>query len=65
MRYLIVIFWGFIWGEVIGYIGGQLELMTYKPLEIGIVAAIVCVVVATFTYVMADKPAPVTNEANK
>ncbi|GKT03318.1 YjzD family protein [Furfurilactobacillus sp. WILCCON 0119] len=63
MRYLTVIFWGFIWGEVIGYIGGQLELMTYKPLEVGIVAAIVCLVVSVCTVLLADKPAPV--DANK
>ncbi|HAT55050.1 MAG TPA: DUF2929 domain-containing protein [Lactobacillus sp.] len=64
MRYLTVIFWGFIWGEVIGYIGGQLELLNYNAYEIGIVSAIVCLVVSTATHLMADKPA-VSDEASK
>lgn len=38
---LVVIFWSVIFGEVIGYIGGALELMTYHKLSIGIVGAIV------------------------
>lgn len=38
---LVVIFWAFIFGEVIGYIGSKLEVMTYSPLTIGIVAVIV------------------------
>ncbi|KRM77158.1 YjzD family protein [Secundilactobacillus collinoides] len=37
---LVVIFWSIIFGEVIGYIGGSLELMTYNTMEIGVVAAI-------------------------
>ncbi|MBT9672936.1 YjzD family protein [Secundilactobacillus kimchicus] len=38
---LVVIFWSVIFGEVIGYIGGALELMSYNRLQIGVVAAIV------------------------
>ncbi|MTV81215.1 DUF2929 family protein [Lactobacillus sp. CRM56-3] len=38
---LVVIFWAVIFGEVIGYIGGALEVMTYSPMSIGIIAAIV------------------------
>ncbi|PWG00173.1 YjzD family protein [Levilactobacillus bambusae] len=39
---LTVAFWAALFGEVIGYIGGALEQMTYNPGEI----AIVCVIVA-------------------
>lgn len=38
---LVVIFWSVIFGEVLGYIGGSLELMTYSVMSIGIIAAIV------------------------
>ncbi|MCF6165544.1 hypothetical protein LROSL1_1348 [Furfurilactobacillus rossiae] len=65
MRYLTVIFWGFIWGEVIGYIGGQLELLQYSSFEIGIVAAVVCLVTSVATHMMADKPAANADEASQ
>lgn len=38
---LVVIFWAVIFGEVLGYIGGALEVMTYNKMEIGLIAAIV------------------------
>lgn len=38
---LVVIFWAVIFGEVLGYIGGSLEVMTYNAMEIGVIAAIV------------------------
>lgn len=38
---LVVIFWAVIFGEVLGYIGGALEVMTYNAMEIGVIAAIV------------------------
>ncbi|HBF75033.1 MAG TPA: DUF2929 domain-containing protein [Lactobacillus sp.] len=41
---LVVIFWAVIFGEVIGYIGGQLEVMTYVPAQIGIVATIAALI---------------------
>jgi hypothetical protein len=41
MKQVVVIFWAFIFGEVLGYIGGKLEVLTYSPLTIGIVAAVV------------------------
>ncbi|KIO94733.1 Integral membrane protein [Levilactobacillus brevis] len=33
-----------IFGEVVGYIGGTLEQMTWKPLQLGILMAVVAVV---------------------
>ncbi|GEK27793.1 YjzD family protein [Furfurilactobacillus siliginis] len=62
MRYLIVVFWGFIWGEVIGYIGGQLELLNYSALEVGTVAAIVCLVTSVATHMLADDTTPAPNK---
>ncbi|KIS03464.1 YjzD family protein [Paucilactobacillus wasatchensis] len=41
---LVVIFWAFLLGEVLGYIGGQLEVLSVNPLEMGIVAAITAVI---------------------
>ncbi|BAN05996.1 conserved hypothetical protein [Levilactobacillus brevis KB290] len=41
---LVVIFWSVIFGEVVGYIGGTLEQMTWKPLQLGILMAVVAVV---------------------
>ncbi|UDM31611.1 DUF2929 family protein [Lentilactobacillus laojiaonis] len=41
---LVVIFWSFIFGEVIGYIGSALELMNYDILQIGITAVIAALI---------------------
>ncbi|ANZ61972.1 hypothetical protein AYR62_05835 [Secundilactobacillus paracollinoides] len=42
---LVVIFWSVIFGEVLGYIGGALEIMTYNTMQIGIVAAIAGIII--------------------
>ena len=44
MKQIVVIFWSFILGEVIGAVGGALEVMTYKPLTIGIIAAVAALI---------------------
>lgn len=44
MKQIVIIFWAFIFGEVIGAIGGALEVMPYKPLTIGIVAALTALI---------------------
>ncbi|BAP85696.1 membrane protein [Paucilactobacillus hokkaidonensis JCM 18461] len=41
---LVVVFWSFLLGEVLGYIGGQLEVLSVKPLTMGIVAVIVALI---------------------
>ncbi|MFC6206747.1 YjzD family protein [Levilactobacillus tongjiangensis] len=41
---LVVIFWAVIFGEVVGYIGGTLEQMTWKPLQIGVSMAVVALI---------------------
>ncbi|GAF35382.1 YjzD family protein [Lentilactobacillus farraginis] len=38
---LVVIFWALIFGEIIGYIANQLEVLPYNPWQIGITAAVV------------------------
>jgi hypothetical protein len=46
MKQVVVIFWAFIFGEIIGYIGGKLDALPYTPLEIGIIAAVVALLTA-------------------
>lgn len=41
---LVVAFWAFLLGEVLGYIGGQLEGLSASPLSIGIIAVVVALV---------------------
>lgn len=41
---LVVIFWAFLLGEVLGYIGGQLEVLAVSPLTMGIVAVITALI---------------------
>ena len=41
MKQIVVIFWSFIFGEVLGYIGGALNALPYHPLQVGIVGALV------------------------
>ncbi len=40
MANVVVLFWSVVFGEVLGMIGSKLELMTYQPLQIAIVAGI-------------------------
>ena len=56
MRQITVIFWAFIFGEVIGYIGGALDALTYKPLTIGIVAAIVALITSNMIPFLSKGP---------
>ena len=44
MKQIVVIFWAFIFGEVLGYIGGALEVLPYSSLEIGTMAAITALI---------------------
>lgn len=47
---LVAAFWAFILGEIVGYIGGQLELLTIQPVEMGIIAIVVALVGANGFY---------------
>lgn len=52
---LTVIFWAFIYGEVIGYIGSALEVMPYDPLQIGIAGAIAAFIGVNGAHLLSDK----------
>lgn len=40
-KQLIILFWGFIYGEVIGYIGAALTGVTFSPLADGLTAMVI------------------------
>ncbi|KRM62500.1 hypothetical protein FC26_GL002074 [Paucilactobacillus vaccinostercus DSM 20634] len=49
---LVAAFWAFILGEILGYIGSQLDLLTIQPLEMGIIAIVVALAgVNSFYYI--------------
>lgn len=41
MKYVTLIFWALILGEVLGYIGSSLEMVTFQPGPVAIWATIV------------------------
>ena len=41
IKQLVVLFWGFIYGEVIGYIGAALTGATFSPLGDGLTAMVI------------------------
>lgn len=47
---LVAAFWAFILGEILGYIGSQLDLLSIQPLEMGIIAVVVALVGANGFY---------------
>ncbi|MGF7436540.1 DUF2929 family protein [Lentilactobacillus senioris] len=49
---LTIIFWSFIFGEIIGYIGSALELMPYSALQVGITAVITAVASVNGIYLL-------------
>ncbi len=40
IKNIVVLFWAFLLGEVLGYIGGQLQGATADPTQMGIVAMV-------------------------
>ncbi|KRM12098.1 YjzD family protein [Paucilactobacillus suebicus] len=54
MRYivqnLVAAFWALLLGEILGYIGSQLDILTIQPLEMGIIAVVVALVGANCFY---------------
>ncbi|KRM89688.1 YjzD family protein [Liquorilactobacillus vini] len=40
-KQLVTLFWGFIYGEVIGYIGSALTGATFSPLADGLTAMVI------------------------
>ncbi|MEJ6400676.1 DUF2929 family protein [Nicoliella lavandulae] len=59
MRFIIanltVIFWSFIFGDVLGYINSALSEASVNYLGVGIVAAIVAVIAVNGINLLADK----------
>ncbi|KRM93795.1 hypothetical protein FC56_GL000513 [Lentilactobacillus senioris DSM 24302 = JCM 17472] len=49
---MTIIFWSFIFGEIIGYIGSALELMPYSALQVGITAVITAVASVNGIYLL-------------
>jgi len=64
-KQLVVIFWSVLFGEVIGYIGSALESMTYKPGEIGIVAANFALVTVNGISLITNHSMPIKGSENK
>ncbi len=60
---LVVILWACIFGEIIGYIGGQLEVMHYDPMQIGLVAAVVALIAVNGIYLV-SKDSYTKNKSN-
>ncbi|GEP18664.1 hypothetical protein IV88_GL000056 [Pediococcus argentinicus] len=56
MRQITIIFWAFIFGEVIGYIGGALDALPYQRFQIGIVAAIVALITSNMIPLLSKGP---------
>lgn len=59
---LVVVFWAVIFGEVIGYIGGALELMTYNYLQLGIIGAVVGVILVNGIHLLGRSDTKKTEE---
>ncbi|GHP12741.1 membrane protein [Lentilactobacillus fungorum] len=49
---LVAIFWAFIFGEIVGYIGSKLEVMPYNMWQVGIAAAVVAFVAVNGIYLI-------------
>ncbi|CAM3056537.1 YjzD family protein [Lactiplantibacillus plajomi] len=65
MKQLTIIVWAVLFGEVIGYIGGALEQMTWDPGEIGIVAAIFALIAVNGVTYITNHSLPVKGSENK
>lgn len=51
MRYLIVLIWSFLLGQVVGYIGGALNQMDYNFMQTTIISLIVGVILIILSFV--------------
>ncbi|MBU7447739.1 MULTISPECIES: YjzD family protein [Lactiplantibacillus] len=65
MRQLTIIFWSVLFGEVIGYIGGALEQLSYNHGEIGIVAAVFALIVVNSITYITNHSQPAKGSENK
>lgn len=51
MRYVIVLIWSFLLGQVVGYIGGALNQMDYNFMQTTIISLIVGVLLIILSFV--------------
>jgi hypothetical protein len=54
MKYLTLIFWTLVLGEVLGYIGGSLEGATFDPIASGLWSVIVGSLAAVIFFKISD-----------
>ncbi|AVK60447.1 DUF2929 domain-containing protein [Lactobacillus sp. CBA3605] len=64
-KQIMVIVWSVIFGEVIGYIGGALEQMTYNFGEIGLVSAIFALIMVNGISYITNHSMPIKGAKNK
>ncbi len=65
MKQLTIIVWAVLFGEVIGYIGGSLEQLSYEPGRIGLVAAIFGLIVVNGITIITNHSLPVKGSEKK
>lgn len=65
MKFFTNIIWGFIWGEVIGYIGSQLLSLTYNFWAVGIVGMLIATLVPFVVDLFTESTLKAENKNNK
>lgn len=65
MKQITIIVWAVLFGEVIGYIGGALEQMTYSFGEIGLISAVFGLIVVNGITYITNHSLPVKGSENK
>ena len=65
MKQITIIVWAVLFGEVIGYIGGALEQLSYDPGRIGIIAAIFALIVVNGITYITNHSLPVKGSEKK
>lgn len=65
MKQLTIIVWAVLFGEVIGYIGGALEALTWNPGQIGVISAVFALVVVNGITIITNHSLPVKGSEKK
>ncbi|RRK11001.1 DUF2929 family protein [Lactiplantibacillus garii] len=65
MKQLTIIVWAVLFGEVIGYIGGALETLSWNPGEIGIISAVFALIVVNGITLITNHSLPVKGSEKK
>lgn len=64
-KQIMVVVWSVIFGEIIGYIGGQLETLNYNFGQIGIIAAVFALVMVNGITLITNHSMPFKGSENK